>query len=114
MMYTRLMHALAGRYGFSLALILADYLLLAALSGTIAGRLVTYLVVACTLLVTLLTARAPRLWITLALGVVGATALVVIWAALTQTLAGFLGLSSALGVCLLLATPVVIVRDIIK
>jgi hypothetical protein len=113
-MCTRLARALAGRYGFSLALILADYLLLAALSGTIAGRLVTYLVVACTLLVTLLTARAPRLWISLALGVVGATALVVVWAALTQSLAGFLGLSSALGVCLLLATPVVIVRDIIK
>jgi hypothetical protein len=113
-MYTRLTRALAGRYGFALALILADYLLLAALSGTIAGRLVTYVVVACTLLVTLLTARAPRLWITLALAVVGATALVAVWAALTQTLAGFLGLSSALGVCLLLATPVVIVRDIIK
>jgi hypothetical protein len=113
-MYRRLAQTLAGRYGFSLALILADYLLLAALSGTIAGRLVTYLVVAGTLLVTLLTARAPRLWITLALGVVGASALVVVWAALTQTLAGFLGLSSALGVCLLLATPVVIVRDIIK
>jgi hypothetical protein len=113
-MYTRMARALSGRYGFSLGLILADYLLLAALSGTIAGRLVTYLVVACTLLVTLLAARAPRLWVTLALGVVGAAALVVIWAALTQTLAGFLGLSSALGVCLLLATPVVIVRDIIK
>jgi hypothetical protein len=113
-MYTRLTHALAGRYGFAFALILADYLLLAALSGTIAGRLVTYLVVACTLLVTLLTARAPQLWSTLALAVVGATALVVVWGALTQTVAGFLGLSSALGVCLLLAAPVVIVRDIIK
>ena len=114
MMYTRLARALAGRYGFSLALILADYLLLAALSGSIAGRLVTYLVVACTLLVTLLSARAPAPWTTLALGGIGATALVVVWAALTQTLAGFLGLSSALGVCLLLATPVVIVRDIVK
>jgi hypothetical protein len=113
-MYTQLSRTLAGRYGFSLALILADYLLLAALSGSIAGRIVTYLVVACTLLVTLLIARAPRLWSTLALGVVGATALVVVWAALTQTLARFLGLSSALGVCLLLATPIVIVHDIIK
>jgi predicted neutral ceramidase superfamily lipid hydrolase len=113
-MYIRLAHALAGRYGFSLTLILADYVLLSALSGTIAGRLLTYLVFACTLLVTLLAARARRLWIALALALVGATALVVVWAAFTQTLASYLGLTSALGVCLLLATPVVIVRDIIK
>ncbi len=113
-MYIRLAHALAGRYGFSLTLILADYVLLSALSGTIAGRLVTYLVFACTLLVTLLTARAPRLWIALALALTGATALVALWAAFTQTLIGYLELTSALGVCLLLATPVVIVRDIIK
>jgi hypothetical protein len=113
-MYRRLAQALAGRFGFSLTLILADYVLLSALSGSIAGRLVTYLVVVCTLLVTLLTARAPRLWIGLALILVGASALVAVWAAVTQTLAGFLGLTSSFGVCLLLATPVVIVRDIIK
>jgi hypothetical protein len=113
-MYRRLAQALAGRYGFSFALILADYVLLAALSGSIAGRLVTYLVVVCTLLVTLLTAQAPRLWIGLALVLVGATALVVVWAAVTQTLAGFLGPTSSLGACLLLTTPVVIVRDIVK
>src|SRR5262245_28330887 len=113
-MYRRLSRAVAGRYGFSLVLILADYVLLAALSGSIAGRLITYLVVVCTLLVTLLTARAPRLWIGLALILVGASALVVVWAAFTQTLSGFLGLASSLGVWLLLATPVVIVRDIIK
>jgi hypothetical protein len=112
--YTRLTHVLPGRYGYSLALILADYVLLSALSGTIAGRLVTYLVFACTLLVTLVAAQAPRLWIGLALGLIGATALVVLWAALTQTLTGYLGLTSGLAVCLLLATPVVIVRDIIK
>jgi hypothetical protein len=112
--YTQLTRALGGRYGYSLALILADYVLLAALGGSIAGRLITYLVVVSTLLVTLLTARAPRLWITLAFALVGASALVVVWAALTQTLAGFLGVTSSLGVCLLLATPVVIVRDIIK
>jgi hypothetical protein len=112
--YTRLTRALAGRYGFSLALILADYVLLAALSGSIAGRLITYLVVVCTLLVTMLTAQAPRLWITLGYALVGASALVVAWAAFTQTLAGFLGATSSLGVWLLLATPVVIVRDIIK
>src|SRR5690349_21342806 len=103
-MYRRLAQTLAGRYGFSLALILADYVLLAALSGSIAGRLVTYLVVVCTLLVTLMTARAPRLWIGLALVLVGASALVAVWAAVTETLAGFLGLTSSLGVCLLLAT----------
>ena len=113
-MYTRLAPALAGRYGFSLALILADYLVLSAFSGSIAGLLVTCLVFACTLLVVLLTARAPRLWIALAFALVGATALVALWAAFTQTLAGSLGLTSALGACLLLATPVVIVRDIIK
>jgi voltage-gated potassium channel Kch len=113
-MYTRLTHALAGRYGFALALILLDYVLLAALSGSLAGRLVTYLVVVCTLLVTLLTAQASRLWIALALALIGATALVVLLAVFTQTLASFLGLTSALGVCLLLATPVVIVRDLIK
>jgi hypothetical protein len=113
-MYTRLARALAGRYGFSFGLILADYLLLAALSGSIAGRLVTYLVVVCTLLVTLLTARAPRLWIALALALIGATALVMVWAALTQTLAGYLGLMSSLGVYLLRATPIVIVRDIFQ
>jgi hypothetical protein len=112
--YTRLTHTFAGRYGFSLALILADYVLFSALSGSIAGRLVTYLVVVCTLLVTLLTAQAPRLWIALALVLVGASALVAVWAAVTQTLAGFLEVTSSLGVCLLLATPVVIVRDIIK
>jgi hypothetical protein len=112
--YRRLAQALAGRYGFSLTLILADYVLFSALSGTIAGRLVTYLVVVCTLLVTLLTAQAPRLWITLGYALVGASALVAVWAAVTQTLVGFLGLTSSLGVCLLLATPVVIARDIIK
>ena len=113
-MYTRLTGILGGRYGYSLALILADYVLLAALGGSIAGRLITYLVVVSTLLVTLLTAQAPRLWITLAFALVGASALVVVWAALTQTLAGFLEVTASLGVCLLLATPVVIVRDIIK
>jgi voltage-gated potassium channel Kch len=113
-MYTRLTHTLAGRYGYALALILLDYVLFAALSGSLAGRLVTYLVVVCTLLVTLLTAQAPRPWIALALALIGATALVVLLAAFTQTLVSFLGLTSSLGVCLLLATPVVIVRDIIK
>src|SRR5262245_474825 len=113
-MYRRLDQALAGRYGFSLTLILADYVLFSALSGSIAGRLVTYLVVVCNLLVTLLTARAARLWTSLALVLIGASVLVAVWAAATQTLAGFLGLTSSLGVCLLLVTPIVIVRDIIK
>jgi hypothetical protein len=112
--FTRLTRILAGHYGFVLALILADYVLFSAFSGSLAGRLVTYLVVVCTLLVTLLTARAPRLWITLALALIGATALVVLWAAFTQSLASFQGFISSLGACLLLATPVVIVRDIIK
>jgi hypothetical protein len=113
-MYTRLTSLLGGRYGYALALILADYLLLSAVGGTIVGRVLTYLVLACTLLVTLLTARSPRLWIALALALIGLSLLIVVSEAFIQSLSGYLGLTSGLGVCLLLATPVVIVRDIIK
>jgi hypothetical protein len=113
-MYARLARDLAGRYGFLLALILADYLLLSLVSGTTFGQVVIILVFACTLLVTLLTVRAPRLWITLALVLIGAAVLMLIGAALTQNLSGMTAPSGTLSALVLLATPIVIVRDIIR
>jgi voltage-gated potassium channel len=113
-MYARLARELAGRYSFLLALILADYLLLSLVGETTFGRVVINLVFACTLLVTLLTARAPRLWITLALVLIGAAVLVLLGAALTQNLSGMTAPSGTLSALVLLATPVVIVRDIIR
>jgi voltage-gated potassium channel len=113
-MYARLARELAGHYGFLLALILADYLLLSLFSGNPAGRVVTNLVLSCTLLVTLLTARAPRRWIVLAFVFIGASVLVLVTATLTGTERTTSGLALALAALALLATPVIIARDIIR
>jgi hypothetical protein len=115
-MYARLARTLAGRYELLLAFILTDYVLLSLLSATIGGRVVTHLVLACTLLVTLLTARAPQRLVVLALVVIGVSVLVLVLlgATLTPALSGNVGLTAAFGACVVAVTPFVIARDIIR
>lgn len=110
-MYARLRRPFAERYGFLLLLIVADYIVLSALSSSVVGSLVAQLLLGCTLLITMLISRARRIWFLLALVLVIVQLGVVL--GLTSTHSSHrVGVISVFGASLLLITPFAILRDI--
>jgi hypothetical protein len=116
-MYARLSRTVAGRYGFLLVLILADYIALSVLGGSasLLGRMLVHALLGgtllLTLLLTLLIAQARRVWFSLALLLMALDLCMVVGLSLVHT-PWAAGLIDAFSVCLVLATPVAILRHI--
>ena len=111
-MYARLRRPLAERYGFLLLIIVADYIMLSALSGSVVGSVLGQLLLGYTLLIAVLISHARRLWFLLAVALVIVQLCVLAGLLLTHN-PHLAGVISAVGACLLLMTPIAILRDII-
>ena len=110
-MYAQLRRSFAGCYAFLLLLILADYLVLSVLSTSMVGLVAVPLLLGCTLLITILISHARRIWFLLALLLVVVELCVVGGLAFAHT-PYHLKVISLIGACLLLMTPIAILRDI--
>jgi hypothetical protein len=110
-MYARLSRTFAGRYGFLLLLILADYIAISVLSASTVGRVIVHVLLGGTLLLTVLISQTRRIWFSLALLLVVVDLCAVAGLSLIHNPQA-LGIMSALSVCLVLGAPVAILRNI--